>query len=75
MSSFSRKQALDELQTMFPDFDREALDSLLRANGTPPTCFHPPTIDNLMDQTIEQILSMCAPAEKGSNGDRLEDLS
>ena len=35
MSSFSRKQALDELQTMFPDFDREALDSLLRANGTP----------------------------------------
>ena len=33
MSSFSRKQALDELQTMFPDFDREALDSLLRANG------------------------------------------
>ena len=35
MSSFSRKQALDELQTIFPDFDREALDSLLRANGTP----------------------------------------
>ena len=35
MSSFSRKQALDELQTMFPDFDREALDSLLRANGNP----------------------------------------
>jgi hypothetical protein len=34
MSSFSRKQALDELQNMFPDFDREALDSLLRANGT-----------------------------------------
>ena len=34
MSSFSRKQDLDELQTMFPDFDREALDSLLRANGT-----------------------------------------
>lgn len=74
MSSFSRKQALDELQTMFPDFDREALDSLLRANGNP-TCFHPLPIDNLMDQTIEQILSMCAPAEKGSNGDRLEDLS
>ena len=53
MSSFSRKQALDELQTMFPDFDREALDSILRANGT---CFPylPSTpIDNLMDQTIE----------------------
>ena len=42
MSSFSRKQALDELQTMFPDFDREALDSLLRANGTPLPSFIPP---------------------------------
>jgi hypothetical protein len=31
--SFSRKQAIDELQTMFPDFDRDALDSLLRANS------------------------------------------
>lgn len=38
MSSFSRKQALDELQTMFPDFDREVLNTLLRANGT----YHPP---------------------------------
>ena len=28
-----------------------------------------------MDQTIEQILSMCAPAEGGSNGEPLEDLS
>ena len=41
MSSFSRKQALDELQTMFPDFDREALNSLLRANGTPLPAFIP----------------------------------
>ena len=31
--SLSRKQALNELQNMFPDYDRTALDSLLRANG------------------------------------------
>lgn len=52
MSSLSRKQALDELQTMFPDFDREALTSLLRANGTFSITYTPP-IGNLMDQTIE----------------------
>ena len=31
--TLSRKQALDELQTMFPDYERNALDTLLRANG------------------------------------------
>lgn len=33
MSSLSRKAALDDLQLMFPDYDREVLDTLLRANG------------------------------------------
>ena len=31
--AISRKQALNELQTMFPDYDRHALNTLLRANG------------------------------------------
>lgn len=31
--SLSRKDALNELQTMFPDYERPALDSLLRANS------------------------------------------
>lgn len=31
--SFSRKQALNELQTMFPDYERSVLDELLRANS------------------------------------------
>jgi len=31
--TLSRKQALDELQNMFPDYERNALDTLLRANG------------------------------------------
>lgn len=31
--SMSRKQALNELQNMFPDYDRKALNTLLRANG------------------------------------------
>ena len=37
--SFTKKQALDELQAMFPDFDREALDSLLRANSKPDSSY------------------------------------
>lgn len=55
--SLSRKQALNELQTMFPSFDRSALDSLLRANGNP---FFPLSlnIDNLLNQTIEYILTL-----------------
>ena len=31
--SFSRKEALNKLQEMFPTYDRSALDTLLRANG------------------------------------------
>ena len=31
--SFSRKQAINELQNIFPDYERTALDALLRANG------------------------------------------
>ena len=31
--SLTRKQALDELQNMFPDYERGALDTLLRANS------------------------------------------
>lgn len=41
---------------MFPDYDREALDSLLRANSNPAILFK--FLDNLMDQTIEYILGM-----------------
>lgn len=37
LGGVSRKQALDELQIIFPDYDREALDTLLRANGTKPS--------------------------------------
>jgi hypothetical protein len=33
LMTLSRKQALDELQNMFPDYERNALDTLLRANG------------------------------------------
>jgi predicted NUDIX family NTP pyrophosphohydrolase len=55
--SFSRKQALDELSAMFPDFDREALDSLLRANSKL-VIFYRAHLDNLMDQTIESILAI-----------------
>lgn len=31
--SISRKEALGELKSMFPDYDRKALNTLLRANG------------------------------------------
>lgn len=34
--SMSRKQALNDLQAMFPSYDRSALNTLLRANGTHP---------------------------------------
>ena len=31
--SISRKQALNELQNMFPGYDRKALNTILRSNG------------------------------------------
>ena len=31
--AISRKEALAELQNMFPDYDKSALSTLLRANG------------------------------------------
>jgi len=57
--SLTRKQALDELQTMFPDYERDALDTFLRANSKPKT--HLNRLDNLLNQTIECILTTGAP--------------
>lgn len=31
--ALSRKEALNQLQNMFPTYDRSALNTLLRANG------------------------------------------
>ena len=42
--SISRKEALSELKLMFPDYDKQALNTLLRAN------------DNMLGTTIEYIL-------------------
>lgn len=33
--SLSRKQVLAQLQSMFPEYEKDTLDSLLRANGNP----------------------------------------
>ena len=64
--SFSRKQALNELLAMFPDFDRDALDSLLRANSNTFTNLNEPHLDNLMDQTIESILAITSSSQQES---------
>jgi hypothetical protein len=63
--SLSRKQALNELQTMFPDYERSALDTLLRANGKTAclTLFN--HLDNMLNATIEYVLSL---GGSGTNG-------
>ena len=33
MSTVTRKQALNELEIMFPDYERTVLDAILRSNG------------------------------------------
>ena len=67
----SRKQALNELQNMFPDYDRRALNTLLRANGKPLSYYI--YIDNMLNQTIEYMLNLDEEEQKkleGNKGDR-----
>ena len=52
--SISRKQALAELKNMFPNYDKNALNTLLRANGTLSPLINP--LDNMFNQTVEYIL-------------------
>lgn len=44
--SISRKEALQELMSMFPDYDKKALNTLLRAN------------ENMLAATIDYILQL-----------------
>jgi hypothetical protein len=69
--SLSRKQAINELQTMFPDYDRSALDSLLRANGKPSRIIS--YADNLLNQTIESILSLGSSKQTSATASQKED--
>ena len=50
--SLSRKEVLRELKVMFPGYDSRALNTLLRANGTPIQLNHPNQITNSIKPSI-----------------------
>lgn len=57
--SMSRKQALEELHAMFPEYDKKALSTLLSANGTLNASFSDfDCIDNMLTATIDYILQL-----------------
>lgn len=56
MSTVSYKEAMQQLQSMFPDFDRETLKTVLVAN------------DGHFEKTIEDCLKMASDNEAGHGG-------
>lgn len=54
--SISRKQALTELHNMFPDYDKKALNTLLRANGIKYFVHKCYFLGNMLNATIDYIL-------------------
>ncbi len=53
--SITRKEALAELQAMFPEYDKRALNTLLRANGKP---LPVRSAENMLAATIDYILQL-----------------